>query len=521
MKMHSNGRTKGIMLNRRFIVLGLITLALLAAILWHIEEISRFSRDVWHPVDMRVGSSIANGNAPPRPKISTEVVEDGPLASISKIVLPSDHAPPAKAVSTPGAKAKSKGMTSWYKKAPQHVEDYFDSAFGIQDSDFHLKHLEHVCATTIWQEEGNVYLECRGLGAGVTSVMSELKVCFKLAIEAGTHLILPKIPIRSKSDIAELNMMNPEAHLNYEDWFDAPHLLAQMERHCPQMKLVHPSLINGAGPDGIKVKNAWNIDIKGAFGYQFLTGYFWTGRPWRSFFEKKYLEAQQAAFLDPAHDNSAEGATVLDVGAFFLLFRITDDPTHNDLHLWNDLSHLIRFKPDVRAVVREVASKIARPYYAVHFRAENDTIWSTPEHQLQVDLEALDQAWEKFGGGGAQKPMVYLACGDIEQVRMFQAAGAKRGWEVTHKWELLKDDQPALDDLMGLAFDFQGGVDYGIMLKGDFFLGIIGSAFSSTIGHNRDPTGRYRGSSFLVEDDGGARTHLFNDFDSTYYACCL
>lgn len=61
----------------------------------------------------------------------------------------------------------------------------------------------------------------------------------------------------------------------------------------------------------------------------------------------------------------------------------------------------------------------------------------------------------------------------------------------------------------------------GVMVKSEFFLGITGSAFSSSIGNVRDRTGRYRGSSFLVWDDEGAHTHLFNDGDAGSYACCL
>jgi hypothetical protein len=61
----------------------------------------------------------------------------------------------------------------------------------------------------------------------------------------------------------------------------------------------------------------------------------------------------------------------------------------------------------------------------------------------------------------------------------------------------------------------------GVMIKSHFFLGIVGSTFSSAIGIARDVTRRYRGSSFTVYDDGNARTHLFNDGNASAYACCL
>ncbi len=134
-----------------------------------------------------------------------------------------------------------------------------------------------------------------------------------------------------------------------------------------------------------------------------------------------------------------------------------------------------------------------------------------------MDLDGLDAAWKKFGHSTQKKPVVYLACGDVEQAEKFVAAGAERGWEVTHKWKLLQDDPSTTEMVNSLAFDFQGAVDLAVMIRANFFFGITGSAFSTTISQLRDPTGRYRGSSLLLPDDAGARTHLFFDGDSGGY----
>jgi hypothetical protein len=161
-----------------------------------------------------------------------------------------------------------------------------------------------------------------------------------------------------------------------------------------------------------------------------------------------------------------------------------------------------------------------RPFYGVHFRVENDTLWSSLDNQMSVDLDALDRAWNKFGTGpNTQKPLVYLACGDEHQVKKFVEKGKERGWEVTHKWDLADREVKGMID--ALPFDFQGAVDLGIMLLSQFFFGITGSAFSNTVAHARDVTGRYRGSSFEYWDDENARSHLFNDGDSDGYPCCL
>jgi hypothetical protein len=117
--------------------------------------------------------------------------------------------------------------------------------------------------------------------------------------------------------------------------------------------------------------------------------------------------------------------------------------------------------------------------------------------------------------------LVYLACGDQEQIEKFVLVGKARGWEITHKWQLAHSDPPTLKMINDLAFDFQEAINMGILIRSHFFLGSIGSAFSSTIGNARDATGRYRGSSFTMYDDGNARSHLFNDGDASLYACCL
>jgi hypothetical protein len=317
--------------------------------------------------------------------------------------------------------------------------------------------------------------------------------------------------------LKNFNFLNEDAYMSYDKWFEAEYLIEQVGIVCPRMKIFHPDQLDSPF---VPVRFRWSIDIASAPGYVELGSYFWTGRPFRTFFDKQYTQLKQLAFLDPARDDSKKGITVVKIHSQFLLFRITDDPTRQELKLWNDLSHLIRFKEAPRQIVNQLLSNITRPFYGVHFRVEADTIWSGLENQLSVDLDALDKAWAKYGTPGAQKPLVYLACGDQGQVEKFVEAGKARGWEVTHKWQLAQSNADVLKSINDLPFDFQGAVDMGIMLRSHFFMGITGSAFSSTVANVRDVTGRYRGSSFIYDDEN-ARTHLFNDNDAVSYACCL
>lgn len=399
------------------------------------------------------------------------------------------------------------------------VLDYFDQVFAEHPGLYDFPALRQQCEHATWREN-NVYLKCGGMSAGLTSIVSQVKVCLKMAVDAGLGIVLPAMPLRDSTDLTQFNFMNGSAYLTYDQWFDADFLTEQLKLVCPKMKVVPPQQLDSVW---FPVKHSWNIDIGKAPGYQQFQSYFWAGRPFRTYFDDEFKKLEGLEALNENKDEAKEnGITVITIASNFLIYRITDDPTGQDMKLWNDLGHLIRFREAPRKIVSQLLDLIAdRPYYGVHFRVESDTIWSPLEIQLPLDLDALDKAWAIYGKPGQDKPLVYLACGDEEQVKKFVAAGAERGWDVTHKWALAQDATETLAMIHELPFDFQGAVDMGVMLRSHFFVGITGSAFSSTIGNARDVTGRYRGSSFVVFDDANARTHLFNDGDASHYACCL
>lgn len=426
------------------------------------------------------------------------------------------------------------GRTTTTGGVPRHVDDYFDQAFSAgPPRPFAYAALKEACERGLWRNAhgpngtreawygDNVYLQCGGMAAGMTTMVSQIKVCLKMALDTGTSLVLPSMPLRDSTDLTNFNFLNGDAYLTYDKWFDAEHLENVMAQACPTMRIIHPDDLDRTVP----VRRKWDISCGDAPGWTKLHSYFWSGRPFRTFFERQYekLKVQEAEDkADPAHHDAAQAEksiTVVGIDSEFMVYRITDDPTRRDLRLWNDLSHAVRFLPEQRQIIARLMPALAgRPYYGVHFRVEKDNIWSPMDQQLQRLLDALDRAWGLYGGGEA-KPLVYLACGDQDAVETFAAEGKKRGWEVTHKWALA--DEATTHMINALPFDFMGVIDLGIMMRSAFFLGLTGSAFSFTVANQRDVTGHYRGSSFEMEDDEGARTHLFNDQDAEEYARCL
>ncbi|APA11994.1 hypothetical protein sscle_08g067640 [Sclerotinia sclerotiorum 1980 UF-70] len=409
---------------------------------------------------------------------------------------------------------------SVYTAHPQ-AGRYFEQVFSIdKPKDYDFPALKQQCEQTEWPKN-EVYLDCTGIFAGLTTIVSQVKICLKMALDTGHGTILPSIHYRDKDNLQALNQFNEKAIMTYGEWFEEDHLLEQMKKVCPQMRIIKLHEIESGE---VTVQHRWSIELsdKTAPGLALFQGYFWKGRGFKDFFDAQYSQLEQLFLLNPSNKlNHEAGITAIDINPQFLIFRITDDPTGQELKLWNELGYLVRFKEPPRRVVNRLLAQIDRPFYGVHFRVESDQIWSSLENQLQVDLDALDRAWAKYGKPDKEKPLVYLACGDQNQVLKFVEAGKARGWEVTHKWKLAEKDVNTLKTINKLSFDFQGAIDMGVMLKSRFFLGITGSAFSSSVANARDSTGRYRGSSFSVFDDGGARTHLFNDGESSYYPCCL
>lgn len=423
---------------------------------------------------------------------------------------------------------KSRGTGS---PLSSHVHTYFEQVFSVEKPQYYkFSAVKAACERTQWQEQNrNTYLRCDGINAGMTSIISQVKVCFKMAMDTGVHLILPNMPLRDSDDLLKFNLLNASAYMEYDQWFDHEHVLASMSRACPQMNIRQSKDV---GTPSLPVLNEWKMDIGSAPGFRMLSGYFWVGRPFKSWFDGELAQLRFFSSVSSKGEadqentselsrSTAEGATILQVASQFLLFRLTDDPTGREVALWNDLAHLVRFTETPRKLTNRILSHIDRPYFGVHFRTERDNIWSSFENQLQVDLDALDQAWAQYGSAALEKPLVYLACGDEGQIEKFSRAAAQRGWTVTSKYDIAKDYPATLKMIKEMPFDFQGAVDMGIMLESHFFLGITGSAFSSSVANMRDTTGRYRGSSLLYADDGNARTHLFNDGDASGYPCCL
>jgi hypothetical protein len=420
------------------------------------------------------------------------------------------------------------------------AETFFDQTFSIvTPQPYPYAALSDACAGDEWHDD--VYLSCTGIAMGLTTIVSQVKVCIRMAVEARVNLILPDILRRDETNLSEYHMNDTSVPLGWEKWFETAHIKNGLKTACPRMQV---NLRNET--DDLAIEKEVEITFDRLPAYTKYRGYFAVWRPFKAFFDAQFanltrtstsLVKQERAVRKPLTDR----IKIVNIEPEFLLFRVTDDPTQRELAAWNDIGHLIRFRHEERSITHWVLSQLGGgPIYGVHFRVESDTIWTSFENQLAANLDALDKAWEqeqertratvtRGGKESRRRPVVYLACGDQSQAERFVNAALERGWDVTHKWRLASaaayedgDDNMARR-IRALPFDMQGVIDLGVMLRSDFFFGITGSAFSTTVAHQRDSTGRYRGSSLILGlgGDGGARSHLMNDVDGTMFQCCF
>lgn len=442
----------------------------------------------------------------------------------------------------------------YYASRPQSAsfspaETYFSQAFSPDvPRPYGFPALGRQCARTAWKNETAVYLQCEGIYLGLTSVISQVKSCFKMAIEAGVGVVLPDIPLRDESNLVSYNQGNKAAERPFGAWFDVQHLVDSMKRVCPGLSIITQKELEALQ---LEDENKWSIDIHSARYFRERDGYFWAGKPFKVFFDERLSQLREEHKTDregdkptvqgELHRRSSEpdppAAIVVGMRADFELFNVANDPTGHDRHVWDDLGKALRFLPEPRTIVDRLLRQIdCDHFFAVHFRGEGDNMWASPEEQMVVDLDALDKAWEMHRHRPeikaihkGEKPPVYLAGGSEASMGAFVEAGKSRGWNVTSKYQLAKAmaTNDTMDMIELLPFDFQAIIDFGMIVKSYFLIGLMGSAFTYTAANLRDPTTRYRGSSFEVQDDGGARTHMFpnNDIygDTTMekYACCL
>lgn len=422
------------------------------------------------------------------------------------------------------------------------VAKLYDQVWTESPTPLDLVELRHLCERTTFSPD--IYLRCSPPYAGLTTIMSQVKVCVRTAIETGFNLVMPVMAMRSEDDLKEFNQQNPDRHIPYGDWFEEETLLSRLASVCPNMKVAR---LNDKKEPALEVTQEVELDLKIAPYFNGVGNWAWPGRDWVTWYREEVARIiKNDTESRGLSDSASNGEKVVVVRAFAPLsfFNVMYDVSGRSLALWNEMNYLIRFKPIPRRIVQGILSHledddtgVLQPYYGVHFRTEKDSpdAWIKADVQVKRILDMVETAWTAFSHdressssssslSSPARKKIYLACGDTDRIAQFEQAANAIGWEVVDKYRLTQSIDPTLHTaLTRMPFDHQGMIDLGVMMLSEFFVGLTNSAFSFSIAHARDPRGRFGGSTienFFDVEGRVARTHLFDDGEGAYQ-CCL
>ena len=401
-----------------------------------------------------------------------------------------------------------------------NVYTLFEQSYAVSAPDRTLSAISEVCSETEWSED--IYIQCQDMFAGLTSIMNEVKTCFRMAMDLGYHIVMPTIAIRDKETLTDFNRENDKSHLPYDQWFDQDYFIQRMRKACPQMKVA--SLKSDKSVD-LDLYQSLEFDIATLPMYSGWGLYAWSGNDWTQTVKQN---------ISASLTTHQGGPVVVEIAARMAFYAVVYDSTGMDLRVWNELNYIIRPTLQARTVLGQVLDAMqsipgVKPYYGIHFRVEKDSAgpWTKSDAQILRIIETLEKAYTLYNHAGKMSKVAYVACGDQGEIEKLRNAALQAGWIITDKYTLAKSASSTSPNLLqqieDLPFDHQGMIDLGVLLLSEFFIGLTNSAFSYTIAHARSPTARYLGSSLMNYKDVQIRqqaTHLFFEGEGAY-PCCL
>ncbi|KAH9219644.1 hypothetical protein DL95DRAFT_483872 [Leptodontidium sp. 2 PMI_412] len=386
--------------------------------------------------------------------------------------------------------------------------------------------IHEVCTHNPSTFRPGLLFSCEEQHGGVGMVRNQILKCIRYAIHGGGALVIPSMAKRNPKDISDIETSN-EVPLEY--LFDREAFITHLTGACPGIRLYNraedfPSYENRAG------------DPLSLVGDQFEPDHPRTGlsdpASWRGSFDSWLMEQNVAvAASTPVH---------VQIGQAYLEYPVHDD----SLPFSSEFGKLLSFRADARALAARVLLQLQQrfdlsinpgkainehAFFGAHLRLEKDAVeaWSPEEGWRFSRME--DQFGEVYGevrrsGLG----VVYVACGDQGIVESFSEYISKRLREeeeeggagggggkgrnitiVTKNTLLPPHDLARLNEL---SFDQQALVDFLIMFKASFFMGVAHSSFPWTVALRRHEMSGFREGAATGEGKGdGGYANLGSD----------
>lgn len=377
-----------------------------------------------------------------------------------------------------------------------------------------------VCNQTAWNE--SLVFTCNESYGGIGNIRNSVLHCVRYVIQAGASLVLPRIVLRSSTDIGTIET-GQTADFSY--MFDTPHFLESMSLYCPQLK-IHKTIEDVRG--GLEEKEGLTLSLKPE---SLVEG----GVPRTGIPDPSAWRGQFYSWLDTQIAIAGQGTPsliVVNLQRSYMTYPIYSDGEA----FAQTFASVLQFRNDTRTLATKVLSSLAErfsldinleddilpnAFFGVHLRTEADSkkawesagdywFYSHYGNQVKVYLEQAPRS---------SPAAIYVASGDPDEIARFAADAAEvpapHNYPVVNKVDLIAGED--LETLRALTFDQQALVDYLVLLKASDFAGVAHSSFAWSIALKRHQfakkDGEFLDAPEMLDDDLNKVYGTVKDFE--------
>jgi len=340
--------------------------------------------------------------------------------------------------------------------------------------------LRSLCEATIWQP--GLYLNCTnvlnlpgkppgtGNPQGTFNVKNAMQTCVRWAIDAGMGFIIPRIAIRSKTNLEYF-----DEWADFSFLFDEDNLKQTMSEECPQLKI---------------------FDYKHKIDKKIVAE-----RRSFTYYANGWYRYHVNALLNQSGEDLGINSIVIWENEPLFSWEFYKDG--NNVH--QTLYNAIKFNPSILAVGKTVRSLLPSSYIGIHIRAEKDAEGFLGILNYNTQVQGFLKVYQKQY---SSIKTIYVATGDQSIDERFRDEMSNLDAKIVTKWDLASSNNQLKDQLNQLRFDQLGIVDYEVLRSSTSFFGMSLSSYTFGIGYER-------GNGNLTE----CKCHITGEIPSIFNCC--
>lgn len=410
-----------------------------------------------------------------------------------------------------------------------------DLDLSAPDAPFVAWPLARVCSENKRWTPGLVFI-CDNNSGGIGNIRNFILTCLRYAVEAGaTGIALPTIQSRSADRLADLFVGQ---QLPFSYFFDEAHFRRGLAEACPQITVYGDDLAGVPGLDAeeLRAGRVWpdkitpnHFGLRGGCDVRDLnrhTALF--GERFHAFLRERdeiqQQQQQQQQRLGPT-GLSKPRLVRMNWGVQWNWPVLQDGP-----EFAASFGGLLRFREDILSLGERTAAAMQKlasndnsdgdrdgnGFVGIHLRTESDALGTWPSFENQTGAYL-----SRIAGLDPPPPKhAYLATGNAtEAAKLTALAEARLGLRVVTKHELLRisgGGNGLLRQLDALSWDQQALVDFVVLLRCGFFLGVSPSSFSMNVALKRHlrEDGLLTRPWRIGDAEGDGRSWLVGRYDS-------